>query len=223
MRLPRLGIVVLPGTRTVEEPVSIEIVVDLKLENPCGRLHIQQPLQAKPQQLLQLRTIHQTTQRRLTGRPSIQQKPRWRSRARRPQGHDESEEFNRAAVDSTLAGLSQEPCDPTTDRVVFQPAPPPGPPPLHLLASQYHEEPMLDLPEDQHDKEGTGGNPRMNLQEMAQHLNAADEAALDAGMIATSFASMQLPSRGPRNAEYLRNLGVDLPRPVNSLSQPRQT
>ncbi len=71
MRLPLLGIVVLAGTRTVEEPVSIEIVVDLKLENPGGKLQIQQPLQAKPQQLLQLRTIHQTTQRRLTGRPSF--------------------------------------------------------------------------------------------------------------------------------------------------------
>ena len=70
MRLPRLGIVVLTGTRTVEEPVSIEIVVDLKLENPSGRPQIQQPLQAKPQQLLQLRTIHPTTQRCLTGRPS---------------------------------------------------------------------------------------------------------------------------------------------------------
>ena len=41
----------------------------------------------------------------------IQHEPRWRSRARRPQGHDESEEFNRAAVDATLAGLSQEPYD----------------------------------------------------------------------------------------------------------------
>ena len=76
---------------------------------------------------------------------------------------------------------------------------------------------MVNLPEDKHDKEGTGGNPRMNLQDMAQHLNAANEAALDEGMIVTSFASMQLPSWGPRNAEYVKKLGVDLSRPVDSM------
>ena len=79
MRLPQRGIVVLAGTvltgligtRIVVEPVSTRIVVDLKLENPGGKLQIQQPLQAKPQQLLQLLTIHRTTRRRLIGRPSF--------------------------------------------------------------------------------------------------------------------------------------------------------
>ena len=67
---------------------------------------------------------------------------------------------------------------------------------------------MTDVPEDQHDKENTGGHPRLNLQEMARHLHAADEAALDEGIIVSSFSSLQLPS--------WRELGVDLPNPVDS-------
>ncbi len=43
---------------------------------------------------------------------------------------------------------------------------------------------------------------------MARHLHAADEAALDEGIIVSSFSSLQLPS--------WRDLGVDLPNPVDS-------
>ena len=97
------------------------------------------------------------------------------SRTRRGQVPDESEEFNRGAVDAALDGRAEEPCDPRKDPLFAgKPAPPAEAPPYHLL-SQYPEEPMVEIPEALPNNEGNFGGIPLDL--MSEHTSAADQAA----------------------------------------------
>ena len=89
---------------------------------------------------------------------------------------NESEDFNRAAVDESQAAMSQQPYEPTYAR----PAPPPGPPPAHSVANRPDYEAVADDSSYQRNKANAGSNTvTFDLEKMSRHLHPDDEKVRD--------------------------------------------